>query len=822
MPAGKRPGFSTFGPITNWRSTRADDVSQFSGEEFSPFVDTFIAAVLILTPVSEEFGGTIQAVTVEEVGADVATLVAPFVSSPSSNEEFSGAHPTEEVPVSTSAVFDVPLILASVQEEFPVAPVVTPSLEETGLPPGLIPNEQLTAISRPEDFAGSLPLEETALPQTFSEPVWISWSIGEEFGGARPTEEAAFLPALIPSVWLTTTSAPEDFAGSLPLEEASSPQTIAQQVWLSWSVSEEIAGAHPTEESGGIFALAETQDRQSQQAATEEFAGSLPLEEVSSQQALTQPVWITWSAGEEEFGSAHPAEDFGAFVFTRVDLPIQFQSSTEDVFSGSLPLEEPSNAQSIAEAIWITWLASEEFSGSLPLEEASSPQTIIEQGWVSWSVSGEEFGSAHPTEDVGPFVFTRVDTLAQLQSSTEDVFAGSLPLEEPSSTQSFVEPVWISWSIVEDFAGSLPLEESAPTQTLLEPVQSIQIWSSVAEAFEGFAGSLPLEEATAPQSFVEPVWISWSVAEDFAGSLPLEEISLTQTLLESVQPGQIWSVAEALDGFAGSLPFEESSSFVLTRVDLQTLFPVAVLGFFGSSEEFVGQVVPPPPPPPPGPVPVSRAIVPAHISGSGFVFSPEVIDTEGELVCDPVFTEEDLRCTAELAAVKSLDPMVQAWARQRVGEKKGRAAAETLLREVQVAPFPHGTAPLARVSWFAATAKSIGFEVVLVGHWYGPRLARPLTAVRVDGDWHYADPDPHDKLPLGSTATFSRAEFFEVEMARAGPRPVAYQAPMRLSWVGKTAEKPVVIVRKTGVPAVFFVAALALVLLLIVAREDRE
>jgi fumarate reductase subunit C len=70
---------------------------------------------------------------------------------------------------------------------------------------------------------------------------------------------------------------------------------------------------------------------------------------------------------------------------------------------------------------------------------------------------------------------------------------------------------------------------------------------------------------------------------------------------------------------------------------------------------------------------------------------------------------------------------------------------------------------------------------------------------------------------------FSRAEFFEVEMARAGPRAVAYRAPMRLEWVGKTQkQKAIVIVRKTGVPAVFFVAALALVLLLIVAREDRE
>ena len=66
----------------------------FPGEEYSPFVATFVAAVLTLTPVSEEFEGPtpVEDFGRSEVAAFAAFLPPLVIAQPSPNEEFGGEH----------------------------------------------------------------------------------------------------------------------------------------------------------------------------------------------------------------------------------------------------------------------------------------------------------------------------------------------------------------------------------------------------------------------------------------------------------------------------------------------------------------------------------------------------------------------------------------------------------------------------------------------------------------------------------------------------------------------------------------------------------
>ena len=118
MPAGKRPGFATFGPFTNWAPTKADETLFLTEEEAPPpIVIPARRRRTLQTFTEEEF---VQAVVGLDDETSIPTRVPPR---PRRNvnlvsEEFSGSLPfAEESPPPVRAVIrQRRLVLPSVEE----------------------------------------------------------------------------------------------------------------------------------------------------------------------------------------------------------------------------------------------------------------------------------------------------------------------------------------------------------------------------------------------------------------------------------------------------------------------------------------------------------------------------------------------------------------------------------------------------------------------------------------------------------------------------------------------------------------------------------
>ncbi len=69
----------------------------------------------------------------------------------------------------------------------------------------------------------------------------------------------------------------------------------------------------------------------------------------------------------------------------------------------------------------------------------------------------------------------------------------------------------------------------------------------------------------------------------------------------------------------------------------------------------------------------------------------------------------------------------------------------------------------------AAAYLGVGLDTLIVGHGYGDsrQIAHVLTAVHIDGKWHYADPSPiggnsTDYAPLGKCVPFTRERLYSL------------------------------------------------------------
>lgn len=126
---------------------------------------------------------------------------------------------------------------------------------------------------------------------------------------------------------------------------------------------------------------------------------------------------------------------------------------------------------------------------------------------------------------------------------------------------------------------------------------------------------------------------------------------------------------------------------------------------------------------------------------------------------EPLF-DHQLEQAATQAADLAQNESMQQWLGSALSEEatKGRsvitdtAVAEIILERIQVA----GAAPLVRTTQLAAGYVALGLQVVVVGH----DVRRSLTAVYVDGQWAYAD--PQDGLPLGGHELFTREKFYKI------------------------------------------------------------
>jgi hypothetical protein len=175
------------------------------------------------TAVGEDFAGSLP--LEEPPGVTLQLQADALQSFASIAEEFGLPHPIEDGAAATWLLADAFVWSTSVAEDFAGS---LPLEEPPGATWASAPDNLLAAISA-EDFAGSLPLEEPAALTAFVSVDLLpsSASPGEEFGLPHPIEEntpAQF--AVSDPAWVGPPIAPEDFAGSLPLEECSIPVVL--------------------------------------------------------------------------------------------------------------------------------------------------------------------------------------------------------------------------------------------------------------------------------------------------------------------------------------------------------------------------------------------------------------------------------------------------------------------------------------------------------------------------------------------------------------------------------------------------------------------
>jgi hypothetical protein len=360
----------------------------------------------------------------------------------------------EDLPASAAALEESSAAAVVVVAAAPVA--ISDAGEETGLPhpseesglaqtigPLLVAGEP----SRSEDFAGSLPLEETISPWTPSATaVWLTVAVdGEEFGLPHPSEETSTDIVIARALPLSSEPRDEEFVAPIP--------TVVEEDSLFVATEGPAADLIRTSPS-------------------EDFAGSLPAEEVADEAAqfvfIAPQIPLTPIVVPEEFGLPHPSEETASDVVLSAWAGGPVPPPPDEEFAGSLPAEEaPDETTAFVaappELPWPQATSVEDFAGSLPLEEAGHVLTLTEPIAAPLSFQDEEFGLPHPVEEDGAVLILPVAGTLSLAPPDEE-FAGSLPAEEGHEEWStFAAPIPIGpmtplWT-GEDFAGSLPLEE---------------------------------------------------------------------------------------------------------------------------------------------------------------------------------------------------------------------------------------------------------------------------------------------------------------------------------------------------------------------------
>ena len=315
-------------------------------------------------------------------------------------------------------VDDAFTIPTSQGEDLGVSGALTPVFEETAATAAVRVDVPALLSPSPEDFAGSLPLIEPSA-WTASAIDWppIVIATQEDFGGVHPTEETSTAP-VIPDVLVTAApSIPEDFAGSVG-------QLNETPAWIA-----------PLAPPLAFFL-----------SVPEDFAGSLPLEEIAAWLAPTDVLAIPLASTQEDFGGAHPTEETAAAALVFDVLPSPTPSVQED-FGGSLPLEESSPPALLFEIVTLSPSASpEDFAGSLPLEEASQAAAVFDTPPLALSPSPEDFAGSLPLEEGSATAFVPEGiVLPWAALSGEDVPASTLGIDEPPGPPLLpLDVLWIT------------------------------------------------------------------------------------------------------------------------------------------------------------------------------------------------------------------------------------------------------------------------------------------------------------------------------------------------------------------------------------------
>jgi hypothetical protein len=309
-------------------------------------VGAIVEQASLAVSIGEDFAGSLPGEEVSTAAAVVefvsVTLGAPLVAA----EDFAGSVPFDELAafVFVPLTIEIPTGVIVLGEDFagslpleePAGFVAAPLLDQAG-----------SIAPASEDFAGSLPLEEPAVAVLLMPvEVFSSFSLDEEFGGAHPTEELASSPTtvIVPEFWVAGLVTPEDFAGSLPLEEPAGAVTAGTMDLAAAAVlfplDEEFGGAHPTEEAAPVVFL-ELGTVPITIAIGEDFAGSLPLEEPPAAVSFfEESILIAQGARDEEFAGSLPLEEPCMFFGSAEDVARVTTFAIGEEFAGSLPLEE--------------------------------------------------------------------------------------------------------------------------------------------------------------------------------------------------------------------------------------------------------------------------------------------------------------------------------------------------------------------------------------------------------------------------------------------------------------------------------------------------
>ena len=373
------------------------------------------------------------------------------------------------------------LVTPSVHEDNGPSATVATGLDDVGIAATwVLPVTWSPAVVTPEDFAGSLPLEE---------PAGASWSNPE------------------PPAWLGATSAEEWTAASLALVDEPAP------AWVLWT---ELA---PTPVP---FAFGE--DAAQPALAIDEYGllgspATLWLEPT--------PTPVPFAFGEDVFVPllvdefAHGAHPYVQWLEPTPVQPFAFGEDTWGVPDEGPPAfvwwAEPARA--------FTPPVPEEIFGALPLEEvAGALGTWLEP--MPWPVPfafGEDVRGLTVDETSVPFVlWTEPAPLYAVQPPDEflNLLAGDEPSFPPWSPATC--PTWATVPLDEEYPGSSPWEEaSAPASWVVETVAAAPSIS------EDYASPRTPDEGQpgfvwwAPEA---PPALSWpSTGEDVVTPLSVEE-----------------------------------------------------------------------------------------------------------------------------------------------------------------------------------------------------------------------------------------------------------------------------------------------------------
>lgn len=285
----------------------------------------------------------------------------------------------------------------------------TPLVEEAPPQSPLAAEAALILAPVEEDFAPLIAAFDEDSPPQFapSPPDWIAPpSSDEEFGLPHPSEEPGTVFITVPGAPTILSPSPEDFAGSLPLEEDVTAILLSSAVWLApITIDEEFASPHFDEDSPPPYVLIVSSDSIRIAVVDEDFAGSLPLEEDVPLILAQRESWISPLVVAEDYVAPRVVEEPPYVQIVSVEA-LTTAVVFDEEFAGSLPFEEDVPFLFNAPPTWISpFVVDEEFAGSLPLEEdtvapliTSAPQPLIT---VSFD---EEPGFSHLAEDEPPLL----------------------------------------------------------------------------------------------------------------------------------------------------------------------------------------------------------------------------------------------------------------------------------------------------------------------------------------------------------------------------------------------------------------------------------